>query len=84
MEIINENDTEKCILKEDLRYSSLYLFEFEIEQKLIDFEGYLLSPYSNVPPGDCIIIEFSEEKDFTDKMCDTYRQSIQKGDMVGG
>ena len=28
------------------------------QQKLEDFENYVLAPYSNVPPGDCIIIKF--------------------------
>lgn len=53
------------------------------QEKLLNFEDYILSPYSNVPPGDCIIIEFDQEKDFTDRMCSTYRQGVQKGDMIG-
>jgi len=48
-----------------------------------DFPDYVLSPYSFVPPGDCIIIEFDEEKERTDKICETYKIAIQKGDIIG-
>jgi hypothetical protein len=40
---------------------------------------YILSPHTNIPPGDCIIIEFGEQKDKTDKMCETYKIAIEKG-----
>lgn len=51
--------------------------------KLENFENYVLSAYSNVPPGDCIIIEFDEEKGYTKNICETYKITIQKGDLVG-
>jgi len=53
------------------------------QQKLEDPEDYLLSPYGNVPPGDCIIVEFGEYKDSTDKLCDSYKLQIQKGNLYG-
>jgi len=53
------------------------------QEKLNDFENYILSPYSNVPPGDCIIIEFGEEKQKTDNICESYRAAIEKGDLFG-
>ena len=53
------------------------------QEKIQDFENYILSPYSNVPPGDCIIIEFDQEKQFTDKICDSYKLSIEKGELSG-
>ena len=53
---------------------------FVYEQKKIAAD-YVLSPYSNVPPGDCIIIEFDEEKEFTDKICEPYRIAIEQGKM---
>ncbi|MBI2130992.1 hypothetical protein HYU10_04450 [Candidatus Woesearchaeota archaeon] len=65
-----------------LNPQSAGVWEFE-QLKLLDFRNYVLSPFSNVPPGDCIIIEFDQEKDFTDRMCNTYIQSMQKGDMIG-
>src|SRR3989338_8714553 len=54
------------------------------QEKIGDYEEYVLSPYSNVPPGDCIIIEFDKEKNSTDKICDTYEIAMEKGDMKAG
>ena len=56
---------------------------FEYEQFKAD-ENYILSSYSNVPPADCIIIEFDEEKESTDKICETYKIAIEKGRMSRG
>jgi len=53
---------------------------YEYVQSKVDSD-YLISPFSNVPPGDCIIIEFDNEKDKTDKICETYTIAINKGDM---
>ncbi len=53
------------------------------QEKLVDFPEYVLSPHSIVPPGDCIIIEFDQEKDSTDKICETYRIGIEKGELIG-
>jgi len=52
------------------------------QTKLTEFEGYVPSPYSAVPPGDCIIIEFDAEKPSTDKICETYRIAIERGDLT--
>ncbi len=54
------------------------------QEKLEDFENYVLSPYSNVPPGDCIIIEFDEEKEKTEHICETYRSAMARGELSGG
>lgn len=51
------------------------------QEELLDFPHYVLSPHSQVPPGDCIIIEFDEEKNKTDKICETYKVAIGKGDL---
>ncbi|MBS3067334.1 hypothetical protein J4450_01415 [Candidatus Micrarchaeota archaeon] len=51
------------------------------QTKLDDFSDYVLSEYANVPPGDCIIIEFDQEKVKTDKSCSTYELAIEKGEM---
>ena len=32
-------------------------------------QGYILSPASKVPPGDCLIIEFGPEKAKTEHIC---------------
>lgn len=51
------------------------------QEKLADFENYVLSPYSNVPPGDCIIIEFGAEKETTEHLCVSYEAVVQRGDI---
>jgi hypothetical protein len=52
------------------------------QTKVENFSDYILSPYINVPPGDCIIIEFDEEKSRTDKLCETYNVALHNGEMV--
>lgn len=53
-----------------------------IQKKLSNFPNYVLSPHSQVPPGDCLIIEFTAEiKDKTDKICEFYEIAIQKGEL---
>ncbi len=51
--------------------------------KLKDFEHYVISPYSNVPPGDCLIIEFGKEKEQTRRICESYNAAIKRGDIYG-
>ena len=55
-------------------------FVFE-QTKIQDIGDYVPAPYSNIPPGNCIIIEFDQEKERTDKICSSYRLAIQKGDL---
>lgn len=50
--------------------------------KLEDPKNYIISPQSQVPPGDCIIIEFDKEKDRTDKLCKFYEIAVQKGEIL--
>lgn len=52
-------------------------------EKLENFPDYILSPYQNVPPGDCIIIEFDQEKTSTEHICESYKVAIQNGDLIG-
>ncbi len=49
--------------------------------KLDDFEEYILAPYATIPPGDCLIIEFDEIKEKTDKICETYTVAVQEEKM---
>ena len=58
-----------------------WIFE---QQKLENFEDYVLSPYSQIPPGDCIIIEFDAEKESTERICSSYEVVIQRGELSGG
>lgn len=49
------------------------------QKKLEKPQGYILSGYQNVPPGDCIIVEFdSTIKEATDKMCTSYAAEMEK------
>ena len=57
---------------------SQFLFK---QIKLDNFDDYVLSGYSNIPPGDCIIIEFDQEKTKTEKICSTYKIAIEKGEI---
>ncbi len=52
-------------------------------QKKVDPASYVMSPESNVPPADCIIIEFSEPKTRTDKLCRSYKVAEQTGKLKG-
>ena len=54
------------------------------QQKIEEFESYVPAPYSNVPPGDCLIIEMGPKKDKTDRICETFRLAIERGDISGG
>ncbi len=51
------------------------------QEKVADIEEYLLSPYTNVPPGDCIIIELEEEKEKTERICESYEIAMKKGEI---
>ncbi len=51
--------------------------------KLEDFENYVISPYPNVPPGDCMIIELDKEKERTDKICASYEIAAEGGELSG-
>ena len=58
-----------------------WIFE---QQKLDNFEDYVLSPYTQIPPGDCIIIEFDAEKEKTEHICESYKVAVGRGDLSGG
>ncbi len=49
-------------------------------QRKVDPATYTIRDESQVPPGDCIIIEFGDAKDKTDKLCRSYKvaQEIDK------
>ena len=78
-------DGDKCSDEKD---ASLQVFLYKTEEKtkeihqtkLTDYPEYVLSPEEQVPPGDCIIFEFSpEEKEKTDKICDFTNIAVEKG-----
>lgn len=53
------------------------------QQKVSNPEEYVLSPYSNIPPGDCLILEFDADKEHTDKLCASYKAAIERGELYG-
>ena len=70
----------------DGRKGTLQIFVYQTndhaisQKKLTSFSDYVLSPYGPIPPGDCIIFEFTPDiKNKTDKMCDFYKIGIQEG-----
>lgn len=55
-----------------------------VQQKVTNPTQYVLSPQTQVPPGDCIIIEFDGKKDETDKICDSYKVKLETGELKYG
>ncbi len=53
------------------------------QQKIEDFTNHIIAPYSTVPPGDCIIIDFDGEKEKTEHLCSSYRQATERGELRG-
>jgi len=53
-----------------------------LAEQYICNENYIISPYQDVPPGDCIIIEFDKRKNKTDKICDTYKLAVEQNRMA--
>ena len=49
------------------------------QEKLEDFQEYVISPYQNIPPGDCLMITFMEEKKKPDKLCEPNKTPLKKG-----
>lgn len=70
----------------DANNAQLQVFVYKVtghdfhQEKLLDPGSYIISPYSNVPSGDCIIIELDGEKDKTDKLCRSFQvaQTVNK------
>ncbi|OGE75538.1 MAG: hypothetical protein A3C85_03580 [Candidatus Doudnabacteria bacterium RIFCSPHIGHO2_02_FULL_48_21] len=53
-----------------------------IQEKLADFPNHVLAPYSQIPPGDCIIMEFTGQvKDKTETICNFYDIAIKQGEL---
>lgn len=54
------------------------------QKRLVDPVNYQITKQANVPPGDCIIIEFDPvEKIKTDKICQSYATSLERGKIYG-
>lgn len=54
---------------------------FVEQTKLENYTDYILTPAIDVPPGDCIILEFGPEKEKTENICDFYTIELNKGNL---
>lgn len=48
------------------------------QEKLSDPNSYIISPERDVPPGDCLIIEYGQVKDTTERLCREYAKRDSK------
>lgn len=56
------------------------------DQEKLEFPDGLekiMAPYSNVPPGDCLIIEYDAPKAKTTHSCASYRAAMDRGELHG-
>lgn len=53
------------------------------QKKLENISEYQISPFTQVPPGDCVIIEFGPTKNVTDKICQSYQVAKEMGKIYG-
>lgn len=78
---ICNNSAEEAVLQ-------TFILEADLEnktytqRKISDPQNYLYKKESQVPPGDCVIFEFTKEKDKTDKICQTYLDSLDNGKLI--
>jgi hypothetical protein len=56
---------------------------YYMQKKLTDPQNYVISPYTNVPEGDCVIVEFGQEKDKTEHLCRSYDVAKYNGTLKG-
>lgn len=69
----------------DGKVAQVQVFVYKVEEKnysqkkISNPENYVISPQSNVPPGDCIIIEFDTPEAKTDKLCRSFKVAKQIG-----
>lgn len=85
--LVNRHDGDLC---PDGLEGTLQVFVYQTEgkvftQKKLDEPAiYILSSEGNIPPGDCIIIEFdTTDKEKTEKLCEQYELQVLKGNLYG-
>lgn len=49
----------------------------------VDLEDYTLSPLSNVPPGDCLVIELAPVSQVGQRLCRSYQVALETGRLKG-
>lgn len=57
--------------------------QYYSQEKVTDPAAYILAPESQVPAGDCIIVEYDTPKAKTDKICRSYKVAEQIGKLKG-
>ena len=57
--------------------------QYYTQQKLTNAGEFIISPYSSVPAGDCIIVEFGVPKDRTERICRSYAVAEEIGKLKG-
>ncbi|MEK6821099.1 MAG: hypothetical protein AABY11_01725 [archaeon] len=58
--------------------------EWTYSQRKISFPWSVeMAPYSNVPPGDCLVIVFGPEQEKIDRVCASYRAAQNRGELNG-
>ncbi len=53
------------------------------QKKIENPADYIISPESNVPPAECVIIEFDSPKERINRLCRSYRVGLKTGKLKG-
>lgn len=84
--ILNLKDGDVC---PDGNLAKMQVFVYQTQndiysqQKIADPQNYTISQYSNVPPGDCVIVEFGPNRDQTEHLCQSYMKAKEAGKIYG-
>ena len=84
--LLNVRDGDLCNGEEGKVNIFVYRTRDEVvsQEKITNLDEYIYSPYETVPPGDCIIVEFSQDKNSTDKLCNSYKLAFESGEVRYG
>jgi hypothetical protein len=52
------------------------------QEKLKNAADYVISPYSPVPSGDCLIFEFAPNKTYSNHLCEQYKVAEKNGKLL--
>lgn len=87
--LVERNDGDVC-LSEEPGEVQVFVFKTDpatntfTQEKITLQEEYIISPFSLIPPGDCIIVEFGPQKEKTEYLCEQYQLRLQKGELNYG
>lgn len=82
---IHRDNGDRCRGEEGFLQVFVYQTQGKVfnQKKLTDPASYVISRHGNVPPGDCVIVEFDKPKDKTDKLCELYKVAQEQGKIHG-